>query len=242
MPFSPIPEILEEIRAGRMVVIVDDEDRENEGDLIMAAELVRPSGHQLHGHPCARAGLPGADPRALPAAGPAADGAVDNTRAVTAPTSRCRSRRPRASPPAFRPTTARTPSAPPCARCARRRPAPARPHLSADGAARRRAGAHRPHRSRFAICRVLAGLEPAGVLVEILNPDGSMARRPTLRSSRASTASRWARSRTWSLTGWPTSTPSSASTAARSEPLRCLHPAHLPRPAQPRTALRAGAR
>src|SRR3970040_1725129 len=42
MPFSPIPELLEEIRAGRMVVIVDDEDRENEGDLIMAAELVRP--------------------------------------------------------------------------------------------------------------------------------------------------------------------------------------------------------
>jgi hypothetical protein len=42
MAFSPIPELLEEIRAGRMVVIVDDEDRENEGDLIMAAELVRP--------------------------------------------------------------------------------------------------------------------------------------------------------------------------------------------------------
>jgi 3,4-dihydroxy-2-butanone 4-phosphate synthase len=42
MPFAPIPELLEEIRAGRMVVIVDDEDRENEGDLIMAAELVRP--------------------------------------------------------------------------------------------------------------------------------------------------------------------------------------------------------
>ena len=43
MSFSPIPELLEEIRNGRMVVIVDDEDRENEGDLIMAAELVKPS-------------------------------------------------------------------------------------------------------------------------------------------------------------------------------------------------------
>ena len=42
MSFAPIPELLDEIRAGRMVVIVDDEDRENEGDLIMAAELVRP--------------------------------------------------------------------------------------------------------------------------------------------------------------------------------------------------------
>jgi 3,4-dihydroxy 2-butanone 4-phosphate synthase/GTP cyclohydrolase II len=42
MPFNTIPAILEDIRAGRMVVIVDDEDRENEGDLIMAAEKVRP--------------------------------------------------------------------------------------------------------------------------------------------------------------------------------------------------------
>ena len=40
MQFSPIPELLEELRQGRMVVVVDDEDRENEGDLIMAAELV----------------------------------------------------------------------------------------------------------------------------------------------------------------------------------------------------------
>ena len=38
MPFSPLAEIVADIRAGRMVVIVDDEDRENEGDLIMAAE------------------------------------------------------------------------------------------------------------------------------------------------------------------------------------------------------------
>jgi 3,4-dihydroxy 2-butanone 4-phosphate synthase/GTP cyclohydrolase II len=40
MPFSPISEILEELKAGRMVVLVDDEDRENEGDLVMAAEKV----------------------------------------------------------------------------------------------------------------------------------------------------------------------------------------------------------
>ena len=37
MSFAPVHELLDEIRAGRMVVIVDDEDRENEGDLIMAA-------------------------------------------------------------------------------------------------------------------------------------------------------------------------------------------------------------
>ena len=42
MPFASIPEALEELRAGRMVVVVDDEDRENEGDLTIAAEKVTP--------------------------------------------------------------------------------------------------------------------------------------------------------------------------------------------------------
>jgi len=39
---APIEEIIEEIRAGRMVVLVDEEDRENEGDLLFAAEFVTP--------------------------------------------------------------------------------------------------------------------------------------------------------------------------------------------------------
>lgn len=39
---APITEIIEEIRAGRMVVLVDEEDRENEGDLLFAAEFVTP--------------------------------------------------------------------------------------------------------------------------------------------------------------------------------------------------------
>jgi 3,4-dihydroxy 2-butanone 4-phosphate synthase/GTP cyclohydrolase II len=42
MPFSEIPAALEDIRSGRMVVVVDDEDRENEGDLTIAAEKVTP--------------------------------------------------------------------------------------------------------------------------------------------------------------------------------------------------------
>jgi 3,4-dihydroxy 2-butanone 4-phosphate synthase / GTP cyclohydrolase II len=42
MPFSPIEEVIEDIKAGRMVIVCDDEDRENEGDLTMAAELVTP--------------------------------------------------------------------------------------------------------------------------------------------------------------------------------------------------------
>src|SRR5499426_462096 len=41
-PFSTIPDAIDDIRAGRMVVVVDDEDRENEGDLTIAAEKVTP--------------------------------------------------------------------------------------------------------------------------------------------------------------------------------------------------------
>ena len=40
MSISPIPELLTELAAGRMVILVDEEDRENEGDLVMAAEHV----------------------------------------------------------------------------------------------------------------------------------------------------------------------------------------------------------
>jgi 3,4-dihydroxy 2-butanone 4-phosphate synthase/GTP cyclohydrolase II len=40
MPIAPIVEIIAEIRAGRMVVLVDEEDRENEGDLVLAADCV----------------------------------------------------------------------------------------------------------------------------------------------------------------------------------------------------------
>ena len=41
-PFTDVPSAIEEIRAGRMIVVVDDEDRENEGDLTLAAEKVTP--------------------------------------------------------------------------------------------------------------------------------------------------------------------------------------------------------
>ncbi|MDQ3507552.1 MAG: bifunctional 3,4-dihydroxy-2-butanone-4-phosphate synthase/GTP cyclohydrolase II [Actinomycetota bacterium] len=45
-PFSPIEEILEDVRAGKMVIVCDDEDRENEGDITVAAELV--TGEQIN--------------------------------------------------------------------------------------------------------------------------------------------------------------------------------------------------
>src|SRR4030095_5215951 len=42
MPFSPIDEVLEELRSGRLTVVCDDEDRENEGDLVCPAESITP--------------------------------------------------------------------------------------------------------------------------------------------------------------------------------------------------------
>ncbi len=42
MKISPTPEIIDDIRLGRMVVLVDEEDRENEGDLVIAADFVTP--------------------------------------------------------------------------------------------------------------------------------------------------------------------------------------------------------
>jgi 3,4-dihydroxy 2-butanone 4-phosphate synthase/GTP cyclohydrolase II len=42
MPFATIEQAIEDFRSGRMIIIVDDEDRENEGDLACAAEMVTP--------------------------------------------------------------------------------------------------------------------------------------------------------------------------------------------------------
>jgi len=58
--FTDVPTAIEEIRAGRMIIVVDDEDRENEGDLTMAAEKILPS-HQLHGPLWPGSDLPDAD-------------------------------------------------------------------------------------------------------------------------------------------------------------------------------------
>src|SRR5207302_10520949 len=42
MPFSTVERAIEDIRAGKFVLVADDEDQENEGDLICAAELITP--------------------------------------------------------------------------------------------------------------------------------------------------------------------------------------------------------
>ena len=41
-PFSPVEDIISDIKNGKMVIITDDADRENEGDLIVAAQCITP--------------------------------------------------------------------------------------------------------------------------------------------------------------------------------------------------------
>ncbi|MGH8033128.1 MAG: 3,4-dihydroxy-2-butanone-4-phosphate synthase [Luteimonas sp.] len=178
MPFSPIPELLEELRAGRMVVIVDDEDRENEGDLIMAAELVRPTDINfmvtharglvclsLTRERCAQLGLPpmvqantSSQHTNFTVSIEAAEGVTTGISAYD------------------RAHTVRTAVRPDAQPRDLAQPGHIFPLTAQPGGVLTRAG----HTEAASDLAMLAGLEPAGVLVEILNADGSMARRPEL--------------------------------------------------------------
>ena len=112
---SPIEEILEDMRNGRMVVLVDAEDRENEGDLVIPAQMATPDAINFmakHGRGliCLTLTQARAAELRLESHGRAAP------RRATARPSRSRSRRAKASRPAFRPSIARAPSRPPSIR------------------------------------------------------------------------------------------------------------------------------
>ncbi|MCR6663478.1 MAG: 3,4-dihydroxy-2-butanone-4-phosphate synthase [Luteimonas sp.] len=178
MAFAPIPELLEEIRNGRMVVIVDDEDRENEGDLIMAAELVRPTDINfmvtharglvclsLTRERCRQLGLPpmvqsntSQHHTNFTVSIEAAEGVTTGISAYD------------------RAHTIRTAVRPDARPRDLSQPGHIFPLAAQPGGVLNRAG----HTEAAADLALLAGFEPAGVLVEILNPDGSMARRPQL--------------------------------------------------------------
>ncbi|TYT22991.1 3,4-dihydroxy-2-butanone-4-phosphate synthase [Luteimonas viscosa] len=178
MNFAPVAELLQEIRDGRMVVIVDDEDRENEGDLIMAAECVRPSDINfmvtharglvclsLTRERCAQLGLPPMVQSntsrhrtnftvSIEAAEGVTTGISAHDRAHTIRT-------------AVRADAVPTDLS---------QPGHIFPLMVEPGGVLARSG----HTEAAADLARLAGFEAAGVLVEILNPDGSMARRPHL--------------------------------------------------------------
>ena len=179
-PFASIEEAIAEIAAGRMLIVVDDEDRENEGDLVMAAEKVDARGGQLHDHARPRADLPAADRRAARRAADPADDRREHLRAGHG-VPRARSAPRARSRPASRPPTAATTvldrhrarhRAPRTSRC----PATSSRCAHEPGGVLERAG----HTEAAVDLARLAGLAPAGVICEIMNADGTMARRPQL--------------------------------------------------------------
>ncbi len=178
MPLSPIEDIIEDIRQGRMVILMDDEDRENEGDLIMAAQWVRPEDINfmarygrglicltLTPERCAQLGLPLMVSRNEEAQGTNFTVSIEAAEGVTTGISA-----------ADRATTIRAAVAPDAKPSDLVQPGHVFPLMARPGGVLTRAG----HTEAGCDLARLAGLEPAAVIVEILNEDGTMARRPDL--------------------------------------------------------------
>jgi 3,4-dihydroxy 2-butanone 4-phosphate synthase/GTP cyclohydrolase II len=178
--FCSIPEAIEEIRAGRILIVIDDEDRENEGDFIMAAEKVTPEAINF----MARYGrglicLPTTRQRLEELKIPAMVHESDNTAklgtrftvsvdAVNGTTTGISAH--------DRAETIRVFVRPESRPEDLARPGHIFPLRAFDGGVLRRAG----HTEATVDLARLAGLYPAGVLCEILDDDGTMARLPRL--------------------------------------------------------------
>ncbi|HQZ29512.1 MAG TPA: bifunctional 3,4-dihydroxy-2-butanone-4-phosphate synthase/GTP cyclohydrolase II, partial [Verrucomicrobiales bacterium] len=178
MEFSTIQDLISDIRNGKMVIIVDDEDRENEGDLVCASEKVTPdliNFMATHGRGliCApisqetaeRLGLPLMVRRNTESHGTNFTVAVDAADGVTTGISS-----------ADRARTVRVLANPLSEPQDLVRPGHILPLQAKQGGVLRRAG----HTEAAVDLARLAGLEPAGVICEILNEDGTMARLPEL--------------------------------------------------------------
>lgn len=172
--FHTIEEAIEEIRNGRIIIVCDDEDRENEGDFVMAAEMVTPEAINLmatHGKGliCApitrqRAFELNLDRMVLDntdAMGTAFTISVDSREGTT--TGISASDRSRTIRDLIKAETRPADF---------RRPGHIFPLIAVDGGVLRRAG----HTEAAVDLARMAGLEPAGVICEIMNEDGSMAR------------------------------------------------------------------
>ncbi len=178
MGLNTTGEILDELRAGRMVIIMDDEDRENEGDLLMAASMVRPEDINfmarygrglicltLTRERCKQLRLPLMVNDNLAPHGTAFTVSIEAAEGVTTGIS------------AYdRAHTVRMAVAPNAKPEDVVQPGHIFPLMAQPGGVLTRAG----HTEAGCDLTRLAGLEPAAVIVEILNEDGSMARRPDL--------------------------------------------------------------
>ncbi len=171
-------EIIEELRQGRMVVIMDDEDRENEGDLLLAADHVTPDTINFmakHGRGlicltlskahCERLRLPLMVNDSRAAQATAFTLSIEAARGVSTGISA-----------ADRATTIKAAVAPNAKPKDLVQPGHIFPLMAQPGGVLVRAG----HTEAGCDLARLAGCSPAAVIVEILNEDGSMARRPDL--------------------------------------------------------------
>ncbi len=174
MGFASIDEAIEDVRAGRMLILVDDEDRENEGDLLVAAERITPEAVNFmatHGRglicvPMTAArleelNLPLMVPEGDALHGTAYTVAVDAKRGTTTGISSH-----------DRYVTVKALVDPETRPSDLSRPGHVFPLRAREGGVLRRAG----HTEAAVDLARMAGLQPAGVICEILNEDGSMAR------------------------------------------------------------------
>jgi 3,4-dihydroxy 2-butanone 4-phosphate synthase / GTP cyclohydrolase II len=178
MALNSIKEIIEDIRQGKMVILMDDEDRENEGDLIMAAERAQPEGVNfmarygrglicltLNKARCERLRLPLMVSQNNERHATNFTVSIEAAEGVTTGISA-----------ADRAVTVRTAVAPDAKASDLIQPGHIFPLMAQPGGVLTRAG----HTEAGCDLARMAGLEPAAVIVEILNEDGSMARRPDL--------------------------------------------------------------
>jgi 3,4-dihydroxy 2-butanone 4-phosphate synthase/GTP cyclohydrolase II len=175
---NTIEEILAELAAGRMVVVMDDEERENEGDLLMAASCARPEDINFmarHGRGlicltlteerCRKLRLPPMVRESEDRHGTNFTVSIEAAQGVTTGISA-----------QDRAHTVQTAVAPGARPEDLRQPGHVFPLMARPGGVLTRAG----HTEAGCDLARLAGLEPAAVIVEILNEDGTMARRPEL--------------------------------------------------------------
>jgi len=178
-PFAPIPEILQELRKGRMVIVTDDADRENEGDLVIAAAKATAKAVNFmatHARGLICAPITEERARQLGLQRMVAHNReiykTDFTVSVDAAAgiSTGISARDRAA-------TIRVLASPAAQPSDLVQPGHIFPLQAKPGGVLRRAG----HTEAAVDLARLAGLDPSGVICEILNPDGSMARLPDLK-------------------------------------------------------------
>jgi len=176
--FATIPEALEDVRAGRMVIVVDDADRENEGDLIMAAEKVTPEAiafivRHTSGVICVPVTGERLDELQIPLM---VTSNTDHQRTAFTVSVDARKDVSTGISAADRATTIRTMIDPRTGPEDLSRPGHIFPLRYREGGVLKRAG----HTEASVDLARLAGLYPAGVLCETVNEDGTMARLPDL--------------------------------------------------------------